>query len=116
VAGALAGHAAVVTGGAHGIGRAVAHRLAADGARVAVVDVDVAAADELAGQLGDGHLAHGTDVADPEAVAAAFGRVAADFGALTILVNNAGLGSTKPLGRFTDAEFARLLAVNLAGV
>ena len=42
--------------------------------------------------------------------------VALDFGALTILVNNAGFGSTKPLSRFTDAEFARLLAVNLTGV
>ena len=105
-----------MTGGAHGIGRAVAHRLAADGTRVAVVDVDVDAADELAGQLGEGHLALGVDVADPEAVAAGIGRVASDFGGLTILVNNAGFGTTKPLSSFTDAEFARLLAVNLTGV
>jgi NAD(P)-dependent dehydrogenase (short-subunit alcohol dehydrogenase family) len=116
VAGPFAGDAAVVTGGGHGIGRAVVRRLAADGARVAVVDVDAAAADELTRELGEDHLALGADVADPEALAAAIERAAADFGALTILVNNAGFGSTKPLGRFSDAEFARLLAVNLTGV
>ena len=116
MAGPFAGQAAVVTGGAHGIGRAVARRLAGDGARVAVVDVDATAADGLAGELGEGHLALGADVADPEVVAAAIERAASDFGVLTILVNNAGFGSTKPLSRFTDAEFARLLAVNLTGV
>ena len=116
MAGPFAGQTAVVTGGAHGIGRAVARRLAEDGARVAVVDVDAIAADGLASELGQEHLALGADVADPEAVAAAIERAASDFGALTILVNNAGFGSTKPLSRFTDAEFARLLAVNLTGV
>jgi NAD(P)-dependent dehydrogenase (short-subunit alcohol dehydrogenase family) len=116
VAGPFAGHAAVVTGGAHGIGRAVACRLAGDGARVAIVDVDEAAGGELAAQLGEGHLALGADVADSEELAAAIEQAASTFGGLTILVNNAGFGSTKPLVRFTDAEFARLLAVNLTGV
>ncbi len=116
MAGAFDGRAAVVTGGAHGIGRAVATRLAGDGARVAVVDVDAAAADDLAAELGEGHLALGADVADPEGLTAVIERAAAAFGGLTILVNNAGFGSTKPLASFTDAEFARLLAVNLTGV
>jgi NAD(P)-dependent dehydrogenase (short-subunit alcohol dehydrogenase family) len=116
MAGPLDGHAAVVTGGAHGIGRAVAQRLAGDGARVAVVDVDDFAAGELVDELGVGHLALAADVADSEAVAAAIARTASDLGTLTVLVNSAGFGSTKPLGRFTDAEFDRLLAVNLTGV
>ena len=116
MAGPFDGHAAVVTGGAHGIGRAVACRLAGDGARVAIVDVDEAAGGELAAQLGEGHLALGADVADSEELAAAIEQAASTFGGLTILVNNAGFGSTKPLVRFTDAEFARLLAVNLTGV
>jgi NAD(P)-dependent dehydrogenase (short-subunit alcohol dehydrogenase family) len=116
VAGPFDGHAAVVTGGAHGIGRAVACRLAGDGARVAIVDVDEAAGGELAAQLDEGHLALGADVADSEELAAAIEQAASTFGGLTILVNNAGFGSTKPLVRFTDAEFARLLAVNLTGV
>jgi NAD(P)-dependent dehydrogenase (short-subunit alcohol dehydrogenase family) len=116
LAGTLDGHAAVVTGGAHGIGRAVATRLAGDGALVAVVDIDDAAGAEVAAALGEGHLALGADVADPEGLAAAIERAASAFGGLTILVNNAGFGSTKPLARFTDAEFARVLAVNLTGV
>ena len=116
MAGAFEGHAAVVTGGAHGIGRAVACRLAEDGARVAVVDVDEAASSELVAQLGEGHRGLGADVADSEGLTAAIERAASDFDGLTILVNNAGFGSTKPLARFTDTEFARLLAVNLTGV
>jgi NAD(P)-dependent dehydrogenase (short-subunit alcohol dehydrogenase family) len=116
VAGPFDGHAAVVTGGAHGIGRAVACRLAGDGARVAVVDVDERAGGELVARLGGGHLALRADVADPEDLTAAIEQAASAFGGLTILVNNAGFGSTKPLARFTDAEFGRLLAVNLTGV
>ena len=116
MAGPFDGHTAVVTGGAHGIGRAVAGRLAGDGARVAIVDLDEAAGGEVAAQLGDGHLALAADVADSDELALVIDRAASAFGGLTILVNNAGFGSTKPLGRFTDAEFARLLAVNLTGV
>jgi NAD(P)-dependent dehydrogenase (short-subunit alcohol dehydrogenase family) len=116
VAGRFDGHAAVVTGGAHGIGRAVACRLAGDGARVAIVDLDEAAGGELAARLGEGHLALGADVADPEQLAAAIDRAASSFGGLTILVNNAGSGSAKPLDRYTDDEFDRLVAVNLTGV
>jgi NAD(P)-dependent dehydrogenase (short-subunit alcohol dehydrogenase family) len=110
------GQGAVVTGGAHGIGRAIARRLAADGARVAIVDLDDDAAHALAAQLGDGHVAIAADVAEPGAVGAAIDRAAAAFGRLTILVNNAGVGSAKPLDRYTDGEFARLVAVNLTGV
>lgn len=116
MAGPFEGHAAVVTGGAHGIGRAVAHRLAGDGARVAIVDVDEAAGGQVADRLGEGHLALGADVADPDGLTAAIARAASAFGGLTILVNNAGVGSAKPLDRYTDEEFARLLAVNLTGV
>ncbi|MGH9216062.1 MAG: SDR family NAD(P)-dependent oxidoreductase, partial [Acidimicrobiales bacterium] len=116
MAGRFDRHAAVVTGAAHGIGRAVACRLAGDGARVAIVDLDEAAGSELAARLGEGHLALGADVADAEQLAAAIDRAASSFGGLTILVNNAGSGSAKPLDRYTDDEFARLVAVNLTGV
>lgn len=140
----LAGQVAVVTGGAHGIGRAIALRLAADGARVALVDVDaeaaravvagLAAADASeareAGAVGGGadapsasetsmterHVALVADVAEPQALAGAIDEAAAALGGLTILVNNAGVGMAKPLHHYTDDEFARLLAVNLAGV
>ncbi len=68
---------AVVTGGAGAIGAAVCHRLAAAGRTVVVVDLDAAAAQEIAGSLiGDGHTGVGLDVADTDAVAAAMGKVA----------------------------------------
>ena len=107
----LTGARALVTGGARGIGRAVADRLAADGARVAILDVDLPT-----GERSSGHVELAADVADPAAVASAVDAAAAALGGLTILVNNAGFGTAKALDRYDDAEWARLLGVNLTGV
>jgi NAD(P)-dependent dehydrogenase (short-subunit alcohol dehydrogenase family) len=107
----LSGARALVTGGARGIGRAVADRLAADGARVAVVDVDLAT-----GGPPSGHLEMAADVADPVALAAAVDAAADALGGLSILVNNAGFGTAKAIDRYDDAEWARLVGVNLTGV
>jgi NAD(P)-dependent dehydrogenase (short-subunit alcohol dehydrogenase family) len=108
MAGLLAGRGAVVTGGSRGIGRAVADRLAADGARVAVVDIDPDPA-------GGDHPTWTADVADPGGLTAAIDGAAQRFGGLAILVNNAGFGAAKPLDRYSDDEWARLVAVNLTG-
>jgi NAD(P)-dependent dehydrogenase (short-subunit alcohol dehydrogenase family) len=89
----------------------VADRLAADGARVAVVDVDLAA-----GGPPSGHLEMAADVADPVALAAAVDAAADALGGLSILVNNAGFGTAKAIDRYDDAEWARLVGVNLTGV
>ena len=89
---------ALVTGGARGIGRAVADRLAADGARVAILDVDLDGVD--AGP----HLALAADVADPAAVGAAVDEAAARLGGLAVLVTSAGFGTAKALERYRDDE------------
>lgn len=113
----LAGARALVTGGCRGIGRAVADRLAADGARVAVVDIDPVERDpDEPGAVGPGALVLQADVADPAALGAAVDRAAEVLGGLSILVNNAGFGAAKPLDRYGDDEWARLVGVNLTGV
>jgi len=86
----LTGKRAVVTGGAQGIGAAIARRLASEGARVAVLDLDAAKA---AAALGDPHSGFACDVADTASVDAAFAAVRATLGGVDILVNNAGIGS-----------------------
>jgi 3-oxoacyl-[acyl-carrier protein] reductase len=107
---ALAGRRALVTGGASGIGQAIASAFAAAGADVAVVD-RVAPA-----QLADRTFAVQADVADETQVLAMYERVLGRLGGLDILVNNAGILIEKPLLETTAADFDRLIGVNLRGV
>jgi len=110
--GLLDGRRALVTGGAHGIGRAVALRFAAEGARVAVLDRDGAGAEATAKDCGG--VALEADASDAAAVEAAIARAARELGGLTTLVNNAGLGLLKPLERLEPKDVDRVLRVNLA--
>jgi NAD(P)-dependent dehydrogenase (short-subunit alcohol dehydrogenase family) len=109
VAGEFDGLVAAVTGGASGIGAAVARRLLADGARVAVLDLDVSNAPE-------GTLAVTTDVTDDASVRAAVDRVLAEWERLDVLVNNAGIGAQGTVADNPDDEWHRVLDVNLLGV
>jgi rhamnulose-1-phosphate aldolase/alcohol dehydrogenase len=95
----LATRIALVTGGGSGIGRAVAHRLAAEGACVVIADRDAAAAATVADELGgpDVAVAVDADVTDETAVAAAIRDACLAFGGLDLVVNNAGLSISKPL-------------------
>lgn len=88
------GRVAVVTGAGQGMGRAIACKLASRGARVAALDLNAAAVEETLAQLGGrgGHAALACDISDSGAVHAAFERIAADLGAVAVLVNNAGIG------------------------
>ena len=112
--GLLEGQRAVVTGGASGIGRATARRMAEEGAVVAVIDINGDAADQVAGEIG-GH-AFPADVTDPDALSAAMDGAARAMGGLTTLFNNAGIGNQSPLHEWPVEEWNRLLAVNLTGV
>ena len=112
-----AGKSALVTGGAQGIGRATAARLAADGWRVAIADNDAEALAEA--RAADGALlALHCDVSDEDAVRRAVGDALAAFGRLDALVNNAGItGATSgPLEALSLADWNRRIGTNLTGV
>ena len=136
----LEGRIAVVTGGGSGIGEAICHRLAADGARVAALDLRLEAAQQTIGAIGEGLAVH-ADVSDSAAVDAALEHVERELGSIDVVVNNAGAvgaahlarvmplletqrhealsgGVRTPLDalvRLSDDEWRRLLAVHLDG-
>jgi NAD(P)-dependent dehydrogenase (short-subunit alcohol dehydrogenase family) len=112
--GLLEGQHAVVTGGASGIGRATARRMAEEGAHVAVLDINGDAAHEVAKEVAG--TAHEVDVTDAEGLRSAVDAAASAMGGITILFNNAGTGSQSPLHEWAPEEWDRLLAVNLRGV
>lgn len=108
---------AIVTGAASGIGLAVAARLAEEGARVAVADLDAAKAEAAARRIGAAGEAIGLrcDVAVEAEVEQACARAVERFGRLDIAVNNAGLMTFTPLGELTEAEWLNVLKVDLLG-
>ncbi len=109
MAGQFDGLVAVVTGGASGIGAAIARRLLSGGARVAVFDRDVSNPPE-------GTLAVQADVTDDASVRAAVDRVLAEWGRLDVLVNNAGIGSQGDVSGNSDDEWHRVFDVNVLGL
>ena len=103
------GLVAIVTGGASGIGAAVVSRLLEGGARVAVLDLNIAGANEAA-------FAVRADVGDRASVVSAVDAVAAELGGIDIVVNNAGIGAQGTDADNDDDEWARVLSINVTGM
>lgn len=114
----LAGRTAVVTGGAAGIGRAISKRLAEAGASLVIGDLDEAKAQQTAEEFaiyGGKHLGVRLDVNDHASVAALADAAVSETGRLDIWVNNAGIYPSRPILEITDAEWDRVLDLNLRG-
>ena len=105
----FAGLVAIVTGGASGIGAAIARRLHDGGAQVAVLDLAPEGADPA-------HAAFAADVSDRASVDAAVAAVAERFGRIDIVINNAGIGSIGNIAANGDDEWARVLSINVTGI
>jgi acetoacetyl-CoA reductase/3-oxoacyl-[acyl-carrier protein] reductase len=118
--GRLDGKTALVTGGARGIGRAIALELAREGAKVAVnYQNSDAAAQEVADQInkaGGACVLAKANLADPKQARALVKRVAEQFGHLDILVNNAGITRDKQIGKMTDEDWLEVIQTNLNAV
>ncbi|RJQ36145.1 SDR family oxidoreductase [Candidatus Parcubacteria bacterium] len=115
----LKGKVALVTGGRRGMGRTHALALAAQGAAVAITDVNAedcaAVAQEIAAGIGGKTACYAMDVSDAAKINTTFDAVIDEFGRLDILVNNAGVYIPKPALDITEVEWDRMLAINLRG-
>lgn len=116
--GRLDGKVALVTGAARGIGRGIALKFAAEGAKVGVLDLDERQCQSVAGEIaaaGGEAIALGADISDEAQVNDAVSRLASRFGTITVLVNNAAVMPSGSLHETSPADFDRCIAVNLRG-
>ena len=111
----LENKSAVVTGAARGIGAAIARAYVAEGARVAIADIDVDAAGKTAIEIGDAAYAVGLDVTDQASIDACIETVEQHAGGVDILVNNAGIFDLAPIVEISRASYDKLFSVNVAG-
>lgn len=113
----LQGKAAIVTGGASGFGAGIVRKFIAEGAKVMVADINGAAAEAFAKELGEAALGHQVDVSKDESVAAMAKAALAAFGQVDILVNNAGVTHLpSAMEDVSEADFDRVVSVNVKSV
>ncbi|MBC7284113.1 L-iditol 2-dehydrogenase [Hoeflea sp.] len=111
----LAGKTALITGAARGIGQAFAERYVAEGATVAIADIDLERATATASRIGKQAFAVHLDVSDQASIDAAVRTVAERTGGIDILINNAALFDLAPIVEITRESFDRLFSINVAG-
>jgi 2-hydroxycyclohexanecarboxyl-CoA dehydrogenase len=111
----LADRVAFVTGAGRGIGRAIALRLAGEGAKVAVADIDEPSASATSGEIGAQAIALHVDVTDPASVRAGVERAERLLGPIAVLVNNAGWDKIEAFLNSTEATWEKVIAINLKG-
>jgi len=111
----LTGQVAIVTGAARGIGRGIASVLVAEGARVVIADVDAAAAEHTASELGEAAVSVSTDVTDRASVDALAASALSAFGRIDILAANAGIYPSTELAEIDDALWDRVMDINVKG-
>jgi NAD(P)-dependent dehydrogenase (short-subunit alcohol dehydrogenase family) len=112
----LVGKKALITGAARGIGYAFAQRYIAEGAEVAIGDINITRTREAAAALGPKACAVEMDVTDQASIEAAVDEVEANLGGIDILINNAALFTAAPIVEITRADFDKVFAINVAGV
>ncbi len=106
----------IVTGAAQGIGKAIAQRFALEGGRVAIFDINAAAAEQTAAEIGGETMGVAGDVSKEQDVERVFAEVIKRFGTLDILVNNAGIvGTDTPVKDLEESDWDRVLDINLKG-
>lgn len=113
----LTGKTAIITGAGSGLGAGIARRFIAEGARVVIADIRLDAARRVAEELGSAAVAVAVDVADAASVASLAEQADRVFGAVDVLVNNAGIGHVpQPLEELAEPDFERIFAVNARSV
>ena len=110
----ITGRVALVTGGASGIGRAIAERYVAEGAQVAIADIDIEAAQQTAKEIGV--LAVQADVTDKTSIDAMLAEIEESLGPVSILVNNAAVFNLAPITEITVKQYHQVFGVNVYGV
>lgn len=111
----LSGKTALITGAARGIGLAFAKAYVAEGARVAIADIDLAKAQAATAEIGDAAVAVHMDISDQASIAQGVEATVAALGQIDILINNAAIFSAAPLVEIDRADYARVFDINVAG-